>query len=223
MTQPPRRPIARRLSLLMLTLSFVFGVTSMPFGIRNFPNCVSARMDSSWFAVGALSHEGLSSVFVTIQPAYLRPGKRVWSERSDGHFCGFQVPPTEGGRQPSGFNVHIGLGTIGWDCPYLLMMGAWGFVYMKIRPRHLTTIDLLWMTAVIAIVCAVISTRVALLCTVPLNLVTLGLVIFGLVRAGRLLSNSLSSSTQPSSSRTMASTEGLENGFPDGDFSARPR
>ena len=207
----------------MLTLSIVFGVTSIPFGIRNFPNCVSARADSSWFAVGALSHEGFSSVFATMEPAYLYPGEKVWSERSDGHFCGFQVPPTEGGRQPAGFNVHIGIGTIGWDCPYLLMIGVWGFAYMKIRPRHLTTIDLLWMTAVIAVACAVISMRVALLCTVPLNLATLCMIIYGLARAGRLLSNSLSSSPQSSSSRTMAFTEVLENGFPDGDSPARTR
>ena len=169
-----------RLSICLTILSCVFWFTSWPFVSvgADFPNCISARWVNGGIAVGCLSHQRLSSFFVTRN--FEAGSPNVWSERRDGHFCGFPIPPsTNSAAPPQGFNIHLGRDAIAWDCPYLLMAAIWLTVFIRSRPTiRFSLSELLSATTVVAIVGALIHWRMALLCTVPLNLVTAAMVIY---------------------------------------------
>jgi hypothetical protein len=166
-----------RFSAVMLLLSSVFFVTSWPFKLPirisdDFPNCVSGRWDNQFFAVGSMSQHHMSSLFIT--RVDLTPGTAIWSERSDGHFCTFQIPPTPISGEPAGFNLHIGMETIGWDCPYLLMIVFWSAIYLKTSSTIQFSIrDLLGVVAIASVVVFAIQSRISLLITVFLNLSTI--------------------------------------------------
>jgi len=167
-----------RISFCMAVLSCVFWFTSWPphpVSIE-FPNCVSARLDSQSLAIGCLSHNRSSSLFLTTQN--LDPGYAVWSERPDGHFCGFPIPPREYPGQPSGLNIHLGLDTIGWDCPYWLMIILWSAVFFKSRSRNQYCLrDIFLSVTVLAIVLTLIRLKLALLLVVLLNISTVLLLV----------------------------------------------
>lgn len=178
--------IARPLSLCMVAASGVFWITSwplLPLG-NDFPNCVSVRWDNGLFAVGCLSHHGLSSTFVTLDSAEWLPAL-IWSERADGHFCGFPISPSrEPTNPPNGFNVHVGREAIGWDCPYLLMGFLWLAVFF--RSGALTRyrlIDMFAVMSVVSVLATLIRLRLAMLGVIPLNLLTAMLVVFLLIKA----------------------------------------
>lgn len=93
-----------RLAATMVLLSAVFWFTSwppVPLG-KDFPNCVSARCDGTLLACGVLSNYYLSTVFIT---RYVEPGRAVWSERADYHFCNFPVPTANWGVPKVGFHL----------------------------------------------------------------------------------------------------------------------
>ena len=166
-----------RFSAVMLLLSSVFFVTSWPFRLPirisdDFPNCVSARWDNQFFAIGSMSQHQMSSLFIT--RVDLTPGTAIWSELRDGHFCSFQIPPTPISGEPAGFNLHIGMDTVGWDCPYLLMVVFWSAIYLKTSSAIQFSIrDLLGVIAIAAVVVFAIQSRISLLITASLNLSTI--------------------------------------------------
>lgn len=177
-----------RFCLWMAGLSLLFWFTSWPsipyvteFDayyelMEDFPNCVSARSDNLIFGVGHLSHNRMSSLFLTRE--WLEPGKAVWSERSDGHFCGFEIPPYNFGYQPTGFAIRMSSQTFGWDCPYWLMALLWTAMYWKTRMSsrfrfRFRLLDLFIATTVIAVAIALIRMKSALIVTAFLNTATL--------------------------------------------------
>ena len=162
----------------MLTLSIIYCVISFPFWLPfslgdQFPNCVSGRFDSEQLAVGALSHKRLSTVFVTT--ANLEPRNSIWSERRDGHFCTFDIPTTEFLHEPAWFKVHVSPETIGWHCPYFLMIAVWAFTFYRFRnPEPKWSLSaLVGITSLIAVVLALIQLRMQLICVVAMNVATL--------------------------------------------------
>ena len=169
-----------RFCFYMAGLSCVFWFTSWPnipyvtelvgYGPlpRDFPNCVSARADNSILAVGHLSHNRISSLFITTEE--LEPGRADWSERADGHFCGFNIPPYLYLNQPDGFGVHVSSRTIGWDCPYWLMAALWTLLLLKTRTQlRFRLLDLFLATTLVAAAITLIRLRLALVLTVFLN------------------------------------------------------
>jgi hypothetical protein len=166
-----------RFAAVMMLLSSVFFVTSWPFRMPirisdDFPNCVSARWDNQYFAIGSMSQHQMSSLFIT--RVDLTPGTAIWSELRDGHFCSFRIPPTPFSGEPAGFNLHIGMDTVGWDCPYLLMVVFWSAIYFKTSSAIQFSIrDLLGVVAIAAVVVFAIQSRISLLITVFLNLSTI--------------------------------------------------
>ena len=165
----------------MLVLSVAHCITSFPYWLpfsfgENFPNCVSCRLDSEHFAVGALSHDRVSTLFLT--RTELEPGKGVWYERSDWHFCSFDIPTTAFNVQPTGFSVVVNSDTIGWHCPYFLMIGLWGFVYYRCSDnwRQWRILDLIGLATILAVICCLIQCRTQLLLTIPMNVATLILI-----------------------------------------------
>lgn len=164
-----------RLAATMVLLSAVFWFTSwppVPLG-KDFPNCVSARCDGTLLACGVLSNYYLSTVFIT---RYVEPGRAVWSERADYHFCNFPVPTANWGVPKVGFHLTISPTTIGWDCPYWLMAGLWTFVAARYyRAWQFRVGDLIYFTTVIAFAVTAIQLRVALPLVLMMNLVTVAL------------------------------------------------
>ena len=79
--------------------------------------------------------------------------------------------------EPRGFNLHVGMETIGWDCPYVLMIALWSGVFYYTRSNSRFGIrDLLGAALLVGMVIAAIQARVALVCTVFLNVATVILV-----------------------------------------------
>jgi hypothetical protein len=152
----------------------------------DFPNCVAARWGGELFAVGSVSQRGRSSVFVVVNDPY--GGDPYWTERRDGHFCGFPVPPYGMAVEPTGFNVHLGPNAVSWTCPYWLMVAAWLTAFFHTRRQWRFTLSdaLAGMTA-FAVALAAIQLRMALIITTFLNLVTAGLIIYCLISALRKL------------------------------------
>ncbi|TWT86163.1 hypothetical protein Mal64_39030 [Pseudobythopirellula maris] len=161
-------------ALTMLALSVVFAVVSWPPPLfpDDVPNCVSARWDCRFFAVGCLSNHRLSSLFITTQ--HLEPGRAVWDERVDGNMCGFHVPPSSHPmREPSGFNLLVGTSGVAWSCPYAMFIAYWGaLAVILVRRQGLTVFDLLVTTAATALAFSLIALRCALPGVVALNLIS---------------------------------------------------
>lgn len=186
-------------ALVLTVLSSLFWVTSWPYFSwdserpefalfdQDFPNCVSARIDTAFVAVGHLSHHRNNSLFVTLND--LDPSFAVWRERADGHFCGFRIPPYLVVDEPEGFGVHITSHTIGWDCPYLLMGALWMAVFYRFKAGFRFQIrDLLSVILSVAVAITCIHLELALLFTLFLNVCTLLLVSYLVARSlGMLL------------------------------------
>ena len=162
-------------------LSGVYLIISYPFWLpfplgEDFPNCVSARWDNDYYAVGAMSQNRMSSLFITRYG--LEPGLSNWTERRDGHFCNFEIP-TSYHAEPAFFNVVVSDQTLGWNCPYLIMFGLWGWVYLRNRKRdglkQYSIFDVLIAMTLIAVIIASIQMRFQLILTVTMNLLTFGL------------------------------------------------
>jgi hypothetical protein len=131
--------------------------------------------ESGAVAVGFLSHRGLSCFFVTEDQNGIEPAR--WSERSDGHFCGFRVPPAEIYAPPYSISFAFGPDTIAWGLPYWLMTALWGVVYVRgARLTRFRIADVFAVMTVVAITIGLIQCRIALLGAVPLNLLTAALV-----------------------------------------------
>lgn len=162
-----------RFAATMVLLSVVFWFTSrppIPLG-RDFPNCVSARADSSVVAIGVLSINGVSTLFVTREA--LEPGRSTWSERADFHFCGFPVPTSTYGAFDCGVLVRLSMNTIGWDCPYWLMTLLWLGVATKYWTAwQYRSLDVLYFMTVVAIVIACFQSHFTLPLVVFCNLTT---------------------------------------------------
>ena len=178
-----RSPFLRKPSLAMLMMAATYTVISYPFWLpiqlgEDFPNCVSGRWDNEYCAVGAMSQHRMSSLFITRHG--LQPGQRNWSERRDGHFCNFEIP-TSRYAEPAFFNVVISNKTLGWDCPYFLMVALWGWVYFRNRKRDIkkkkqfSILDMMLVVTLVAVVVGLIQLRMQLICTVIMNLLTFGL------------------------------------------------
>ena len=186
-----RYPLLSRVSLAMTILSVAYWFISSPFWLpiplpENFPNCISAKWQSGRCSVGALSHHRLSCLFLSGAVQSFESSSR-WSERLDGHFCGFDIPPTEAPHEPPGFILSLNLLTIGWNLPYWVMVAIWSSVYLKTRPENLSILDLLLITSVFAAIFSATVARVGLLLVVPMNLLTVGLVLILAVRGVRLI------------------------------------
>ena len=108
-----RYKLVSRIALAMLILSASYFVISFPFWLPvklpdNFPNSIAARWKTENFTVGALSHHRMSCVFFSAAYDTFDSGS-IWSERRDGHFCSFDVPPIEGSTGTAGFHLVVKL------------------------------------------------------------------------------------------------------------------
>lgn len=175
-----------RLAATMALLSAVFWFTSgpaIPLG-EDFPNCVSARYDSRVVAAGVLSNHYLSTVFITRNS--IEPGRALWSERSDYHFCGFPVPTANWGVPEVALSVCISPTIIGWDCPYWLMTLLWTFVAVRnFRAWQFSVGDLVYFTTITALLVSSIHYHFALPWVVLLNLATVALCVLLVVGSAR--------------------------------------
>lgn len=175
----------------MAAMSGVFWVTSWPPALlttsdKDFPNCVSARYDFGGFGWGSLSHRRLSCLFVSFEEMHY--GVTGWSERANGHFCGFSVPPMQVLDGPKGFNLHLGPDALGWNCPYWWMATIWIVFFVATRRRiQFQTVDLLWITGLLAVLFAAIRLRIALIPILWLNISTLVLLVLVFIAAARAL------------------------------------
>ncbi|TWT85805.1 hypothetical protein Pla123a_06120 [Posidoniimonas polymericola] len=191
--------LLRALPLSLSGLSCLFWFTSWPWiplmgalwGIEvvpeDFPNCVSARVQAGPIGVGCLSNQRNSTFFVAAgKDEFIGTcaGSAVWSERADGHFCGFSIPPYGFGHQPAGFGMALTPETFCWNCPYWLMATAWLAVHAKIAGGlRARSGDLLILTGFVAVALALIQLRIALVMTLLLNLSTLALLALLVVSA----------------------------------------
>jgi hypothetical protein len=142
---------------------------------NEYPTTFSGLWRNGDFYAGSVSHGGRNSVFVTGEPY---AGNDVdfeyesrWSERVDGHFCGFIVHPN--GYQPPGFRLYLGWGALSWTCPYWLMTAAWLIAFTKTRGAFRFSLrDALTIMGLTAISLGLIHLQVALVATTLLNLAT---------------------------------------------------
>lgn len=170
---------SKRFSLVMTCLSSLFWFTSSPVlpVAEDFPNCVSFRADLGLATLGFVSISHTSAFFLSRDSRY--SGDNCWDERGDGHFCGFTVPGTEFGFDPSGFGMGIGSETLYWECPYLLMTVAWYLVYLRSQSRlRFSITDLIMATTIVAGSMAVVVQRCALPLILAVNLISLALFIY---------------------------------------------
>lgn len=188
----------------MLVLSCVFWYSSLPYlwfapsldlsplFEEGYPNCVSACVGTRSGGVAHLSHNGISSCYLTRNLVgvgdYASPSAELpvarWVERPDGHYCGLLVQPYIYGDQPRGLRLYLTSRTVGWDCPYLLMIAAWlAAFYVSNRGFRLRLMHLFAATTAIAISAAAIKARSAALITVPLSLASAALLLGFLVSA----------------------------------------
>ncbi len=165
-----------RLALCLVVMSCMYWVTSwplIPLG-GDFPNCISARWESGVVAVGFLSHRGLSCFFIAGDRDGIYPLR--WSERPDGHFCGFRVPPAEVYAPPYSLSFALGPDTIAWGLPYWLFIAVWGVVFLRgARSMRFQVIDVFAVMTVVAVTVGLMQCRLAILGAVPLNLLTAAL------------------------------------------------
>lgn len=144
---------------------------------EDFPNCVAGRWDTSVFAVGHLSHNRISSLFITVEE--LQPDRATWSERADGHYCGFSIPPYLYADRPRGFGIHATSQTLGWDCPYWMMALFWFTIFLKTRGRFQFQLrDLFLAMTVLAVALSLIQLKLVLIGTAILNLATLRMLLY---------------------------------------------
>ena len=191
--EPTRRryPIASHVGLVMTILSATYWFISFPSWLpiplpNDFPNTIAAKWQSGRYSAGALSHHRLSCLFLSrVYPQQDSPSR--WSERSDGHFCSFDIPPTEWPHEPPGFTLSLNPQTIGWNLPYWVMLALWASVYLKTRPAKFSLRDLFLVVTVFAVVLAATFARFGLLIVVPMNLLTVALVLFLVIQAARLI------------------------------------
>jgi hypothetical protein len=178
--------ILPRLSLSLAIMACIFMVTSRHI-VRlepDFPNCISIRLVSGGVSAGFVSIHGLSTAFVG--KSYNDDDSSPWSERRDGHFCGFLVPPYGFAVEPPGFNIHLSTDAISWTCPYWLMVVVWGAVFFRGRSSlRFSLADLFLLTAVVALVWATIRLEIALPIAILLNLATALLLVFLTIRCIR--------------------------------------
>ena len=171
-----RYKLVSRIALAMVVLSASYFVISFPFWLPvklpdDFPNSIAAKWKSENFTVGALSHHRMSCLFFSTAYDTFDTDSR-WSERRDGHFCSFDVPPIEAPQEPPGFIFSLNKQTIGWNLPYWVMVVLWGAIYLKTRNRTFAIIDLLLVVFVFALIFGATTTRHGLFLVVPMNLLT---------------------------------------------------
>lgn len=164
------RPVALA---LFLTAAMLWMASRSCFRIdADSPNCVSARCQFGSAVLGALSHYGQSTLFITKEsPHSVEPS---WSERRDGHFCGFPIPPKGyPDNPPDGLTLNVSASTFAWTCPYWLICIVWATVWLRSSPNlQVRLIDLFAAMTWIAVLLMLINCRLALLAVVPLNLAT---------------------------------------------------
>lgn len=157
----------------MVVLSAVLWLSSLPvwpFGER-YPNCVTARVDTPFVAVGAVSNQGVSSVFVAREN--LEPWRHTWQERGDRHFIGFAVPTQPYGVPEGGLLFVASTRTIGWDLPYWFLALVWlGVLARYFEGWRFRSSDLIYSMTFAAVVTACFQSRCVLPLIVVLNLVT---------------------------------------------------
>ncbi|MCA9187473.1 MAG: hypothetical protein R3E01_22490 [Pirellulaceae bacterium] len=124
----------------------------------------------------------MSTLFVAERDYEWR--ETFWSERHDGHFCGFHFPHVGYPDQPAGFGVRLSSKAIAWDCPYWLMAAVWLVTFLLSYGRRPLTIKHLFViTTAVAVAFALIASHCALLLTLSMNLVTAGWLIVHLCLA----------------------------------------
>lgn len=172
-----------RSAAAMLLLTGVFWFVSwpwIPMG-SEFPNCASGRIATTWFSTGALSINGKNCFF---NDRWHRADELglVWTERRDGHFCGFPVPPFADLEEPRGLSVTLSATTIAFHLPHWLIATIWLAVLVKYTERWQFGMSELGLATLIVAVCAAL---VRLKCTLPLvvflNLTTVAVVMVVLV------------------------------------------
>ena len=163
-----------RFAAAMVLLSAILWFASrppIPLG-PDFPNCVSGKLETPLFVAGALSINGKNCMFV--DRWYVdRRGTSVWSERSDGHFCGFAVSPYGRAEEPRGAAIVLDATTVAFHLPYFLITAIWIAVMLKCRNGYQFRITELMLGMTVAS-CSVwlIRERLALPLVVLLNLAT---------------------------------------------------
>lgn len=163
-----------RIAASMVLLSLVFWCTSAPpisFG-KDFPNCVSARWENPVFVTGALSVNGKNCLFVDTR-GYREGRKPSWTERPDGHFCGFSVPPYERGVEPRGLTIMATSSGLAVHLPYWLITLLWAGTFAKYFHRWQFRVgDLLLLMTGSAAIALAIKTRHMLPYVVFINIAT---------------------------------------------------
>ena len=176
-----------RFSLAMLVLSSLFWWTSMPYWspIRfadDFPNCASFGWETKDFSVAAVANSRVSTLFATRFNLFYTPRDVYWSERRDGHFCSFNVPDFEGG-EPRGFGVWLNKDTVGWHCPYWVMILLWGSIYAANERFRFSSRDLFAAVAMALLLAAAFEYGFTLPWIVLLNMSSAAAIVFGIAFA----------------------------------------
>lgn len=178
-----------RFSVVMVCLSAILWFVSGPpvYLGTEFPNCISAKLETPWFVAGALSINGHNCVFVDRWYIDTR-GTSAWTERHDSHFCQFPVPPYGFGQEPQGPTAVVSATTLALHLPYYVIAAFWFAVVLKCRSGfRFRIMDLALITSILAFSIVLIRVRVALPLVVFLNLVTVALLVILFVGAvGRL-------------------------------------
>ncbi|BBO36529.1 hypothetical protein PLANPX_6141 [Lacipirellula parvula] len=148
------------------------------------PNCISAQLVQGRFAVGFVSQRGDSSFFVTTSK--YDSSESSWSERRDGHFCGFPVPPSGIAVEPKGLNVHASSQGLSWTCPYWLMTTIWSISLLRLRRSlQFNLREFLIVMLCLAAAFSLVELRIALPMAIFLNLATAWLLVRGAYAAVR--------------------------------------
>ncbi|MEN1678717.1 MAG: hypothetical protein AAGJ46_03940 [Planctomycetota bacterium] len=166
------RGVAARVAAVMFSLALGFWLTTVrPVPLsRSLPTTVAAYAHGSEIGIGFLSHGGLSTAYASTQIA--REGFD-WSERIDGHYCGgIFYQPIAGqdlgsSSYRNGLGISLALGTLGWSCPYWLMMVTWAIAFACTSPQTRFRLRDLALAATLA---ACFLTLVRLRCAMPLAL-----------------------------------------------------
>ncbi|TWT36338.1 hypothetical protein KOR34_12430 [Posidoniimonas corsicana] len=181
-------PTLAEWSLGMICLSVAFAITSHG-GVLGHgrPNCVSARVVHDGLVAGCLSLNGAGVVFVgaEVDSGYWSPAAS-WTERADGHWCGFAVPPFGGLHQPGGINLHVSTRAASWECSYVVTALIWIAVWLMARRGACFGVkQSLVATSVVAVVFAMIGAGVALPLVLLLHLSTATLLVAVAIRLAR--------------------------------------
>ncbi len=171
---PPPFISLSRASLLMCGLAGLFWFTSWPFISvgRDFPNCVSAKLDVGGSEIRFVSIHHHCVFFLTTMPE--TPGRSGWWEASDGHFCGFSLSPFDSSGLPQGFAIYANSEQVGWKCPYLLMALLWGIAFYKtLAGFRISVMDLIAAMTFSALAISLIKSHYVLPLMILLNLGTM--------------------------------------------------